>query len=534
MSDVYLATGKLGDIVNVLPILHQKWLTSGIPQKLMVAKDYAAIVEGLEYVEPVIYNGLFSDIDGAIRQVKKSGERAICLSVYGENFPFQKKHHSFAIDQWDRAGMAEKWGRIPLEMSFEDNAVPIYGGPHILFADHSQSSPFLQKEELFKMLVEAFPEHKVIRLSETKLKDPKRFTQLYNYADLLVTVETMHAHLSSAATCPVIQLATDKPTTWHGTAQRRGLAFHCRYGDFEFRKEELLRAAKSAVNKLRIPQPELFTTTFKHGYNMSVFRHGDNLLHAYRHHPDQKGWKTRIVIADSEGQTELQLPESFQDYSIEDARFFLHKDKLHLSVTISDAINHLFRSIQAYGQIEKSDGVWKMREVLVPKLDGNDWSGMQKNWSFFENHGRLHFIYGIVGKEQLVYSLDRDKIVQRFVSPAPFWKWGQIRGGVVIPYQGKLLRLFHSRVGDGHKHFNFRYYCGAAVMNPEPPFETLEVGKFPILAGNEEWVPNCKHWKPGCALTFGGYLDGDEIVASGGLNDTSCFKVRLKHGDLFL
>lgn len=531
MSRVYIALGKNGDIINILPILHRQWLKEGVPQKLVVAQEFIGLVSGLYYVQPISFRGQFDEIERAIIEQKRAGNTVVPLGVHGKNFPFQKKHHSFAIDQWDRAGMADMWGKIPLQIDAQQSPAD-NGDRIILFGDHSLSSPFFQREQLHEDLVKEFPDHKVIRLSTVRVKDIKEFVAIYNRSDLLVTVETVHAHLSAAAKCPVIILATDKPSIWHGTPQRKGLAFHCRYSEYDKRKDELMRSAKSAVNKIRIPAAEVFSTFFDFGYNMSMIRLNGEQITTYRFHPDRKNWKTRMAICpEREFSHEIKMPDELMDKSIEDGRLFVHRDKLHLAFTISQAPDKVWQCVQAYGELEKIDGKYVVNKFIIPRRAGNDFSRMEKNWVPFSFGDRLMFIYGVHLGNQIVIEVDGEKVVREFKSPAPQWGFGEIRGGSIVPGTG--IRFFHSKVGDGHKHFHFRYHLGATEMRMEPPFETISVSKLPIVSGNEEWTA-CEHWKPNCILPYGAIKSGGKFEISVGMNDCRCGIVTLNESDLNL
>jgi hypothetical protein len=535
-SECFIMTGKLGDCVNVLPLLKLQWIKTGEPTKLIVSKRYASIVEGLDYVEPIVFDGEFDELERAVTEAKQQFKRVIPLQVYGKNFPFDHRHHSFAIDQWARAGMAHLWGGQDLDVGAVGDSIcksdlgKLKGA--ILVADKSESSPFPHVEKLITRLKAEFQERQIVRLSEIKLPRFRDMVGVYDSAALLIATETAHLHLSAASQTPTIALATDKPSVWHGTAQRPGLAFHCRYSDYGFREDELFRVVHRIVNNLGTTDVRHIQTTHPHGYNMGMLDVNNSTLLSYRYHPDPKNWKTKLAIVDGSKTGELVVP-GVEDKSLEDARLFMFRGKPHIAYTVSDAIGGLFRSVQAYGELEKSDDGWRVKNHTVIKRAGNDFSRMEKNWTAFVSGDRLNFIYGIVGKNQIVLEVDGARVVKEYTSPAPEWKWGQIRGGVVAGGY-PLLRLFHSRVGDGIKHFTFRYYIGASLMNPEPPFETEAVSKFPVYAGHEEWTPNCPHWKPNCALIYGAKITDGGIAMSVGINDCRSAIIRLKMEDLFL
>ena len=137
---------------------------------------------------------------------------------------------------------------------------------------------------------ENFRDHQIVRSSGMRLKSLFDFLPYMDRADLVVSVETSFLHLSAATKTPVIAMVTNLPSHWHGTAWSKRFAFHCRYNDFGFRKDELIAAANRAVNGHDTVQPEIYLTQRQHGYNMSISK--DAVV--YRYHP-YGDWRTKLV-----------------------------------------------------------------------------------------------------------------------------------------------------------------------------------------------------------------------------------------------
>ena len=62
-----IQTGKFGDVLSALPLAHHLYSESRQPVPFIISKQYAPILDGLEYVSPVVYQGSWRDLDGAIR-----------------------------------------------------------------------------------------------------------------------------------------------------------------------------------------------------------------------------------------------------------------------------------------------------------------------------------------------------------------------------------------------------------------------------------------------------------------------------------
>ena len=528
MTKAWIQLAKYGDILSVLPVLNYQFQATGTPQNLIVAKQYSDILEGLEYVKPVVFDGHWQDLKGAIRFAKKSFDRVECFQLYGIGMNFEKRHPSFQLDQWDRVGCLDLWDNIPLVLPRRGK---YDSTKHIIsISDHSQSSPFFQKEELVEQIRNLFPNHHINRIAGKRSSSMIGILPEFDASDLVVCVDSSHLHLSAATKTPVIAMTADRPTFWHGSAWSKRFAFHCRYSDYQIRKNELSRSASMAVNKVPAITQMIVPTKHRHGYNMCIGRVNNSMMATYRFHPNPKGWKTRLAITNSiDSAEEIIFPESLSKMSLEDGRIFQHNDKTYLAYVCSQSEYQIFRSLQAYGPLDLVDGKWTVTKHIVPKMRGNDFSGMQKNWLPISHAGKLWFIHGISGGKQISIQVDGDKVVSDVKCDAPVWGYGEIRGGVIVRHKGKTFRFFHSRLGDGHKHYRFRYYIGVSEINPEPPFNTISVNEFPIYAGNEKYTPDCHHWKPNCALPYGAVSDDSGIKLSIGLND--CESAVLVLGD---
>lgn len=535
VSRCFLQTAKAGDVISILPILHAEYTRTGEPQNLVVAREYASVVEGLDYVKPCVFQGEWWDFKRAYQYAKMMFDTVLVPQNHGQvqlgkAIDFERKTSSAFLDMWERVGYLDQWDKLPLPLPRTSKTT--LSGPTIFYADHSQSSPFFHANDLHKLIQDTFPSHQVMRASGMRLKSLRDFLPVMDASDLIVSVETSFLHLAKATQTPIIALATDKPDPWRGLPYSSKFAFHCRYGDFESRKVEIVAAMLRAVNKMGASEPEIRQTPHRHGYNATMI--GVNKF-VYRYHPE-KNWKTKLAVKDGDFGQDIQFPNECTGYSTEDARTFHFQDKLHISCTCSDAINGQFRSIQAYGPLEHIDGQWRVTKHIVPKYAGNDFSGMVKNWVPIVHGGKLYFIFGNLraSMEQLVLEMDGDKVVKEHRSPAPTWAYGGIRGGCVVPYKGQLLRFFHSRTGDTNRRLGFRYHVGCSTMRPEPPFTTELVSSFPILSGNEKFTPNCHHMKENVCIVYGAVADGDGFIISGGLNDCESFTCRLSVADLNL
>jgi hypothetical protein len=148
----------------------------------------------------------------------------------------------------------------------------------------------------------------------------------------------------------------------------------------------------------------------------------------------------------------------------------------------------------------------------------------------------MYFIYRSY-PEQIVLKETPSGPFQAVASNGFRWPWGEPRGGTPpLPYEGKLLRFFHSSRDSEPKPYFRRYFVGAAIMNPTPPYETIAVSKRPIVYGSElpEAPLGKHHFKAQVAICFGAIARDKEWWVSLGINDSGIEIVRVKPENLNL
>lgn len=523
-------------MLSALPMIHHDYVKSGVKPEVVAVRPYSELLNAVDYVQVKKFEGSMQDLSGAIKLAKEDSRDVKVTQLHGKGFTFEHRHPSFQYDQWDRGGMLDKWDKLPLVIPRGKSLTPkVNEKPTIIFADHSQSSPFPHKEELAKLLIENFPSHHVVRLSSIQAPHLFDVLALMDAADLIVAVETAHLHMSKACSKPVIALVTDKPSRWHGSAWSSRFSMHCRYSDFPRRKDELVRTAKNAISKKPIQFINDVSTLGKNGYNLGMIRHGSEMIYTYRYHPD-KSWKTRIAVISGTVISDVKFPSHFDGYSFEDARLFHHNGKLMMTYVLSTQTYGQFKSAAGYGMLVQRDGGWEISQNIQPNYRNNDFSGMVKNLCPFEHSEKIHFIWGNSGDEQVIVQVDSDKVSSEFKSEASKWDYGEIRGGSIVIERDRMIRFFHSRTGEGLSgaHGSFQYHIGASIMESKPPFKTIAVSKYPIISGDERYVPGCFHWKPNCALPYGAVAEKGIYAVSFGLNDCMCKIIHLKESDFNL
>jgi len=262
---LHVLLGANGDICAMLPFLKAEADAYGKQVRLMIAKEFAPILDGVSYVKPVIWNGTFHQLPQALAFLREDVPevRVKALQIYG-NPGAGCKCPSFVPDMWRLAGRPNEWDAHPLVFDRRDakreqaliESVDD-GRPMILVAGQGKSSPFLFHVELLSSIRAAFCKtHNVVDLSTVRAHRVYDLLGLYDKAEALVSIDTMHLHLSRASKVPVIALTANDPEgwkgpmNWHASPPYRNQVFRLNYTDYEKRPMEVVQAVAAAIHSV--------------------------------------------------------------------------------------------------------------------------------------------------------------------------------------------------------------------------------------------------------------------------------------------
>lgn len=240
----FIQLGRVGDILNALPLAkHYHDQTGEIPL-FMVAGEFASVLEAVSYVQPFIFLGPWEKIMMAILEARKITPDIVVCQIHGDGLCNPRETFSFARESWLSAGAAIPWGSVPLvidrrdrdreEMAAEPLLQNLCGRKVVLYAGRGTSSPFPFSKPLLEYLKKAMePEVEVLDLSVVSLP---RFTDLcglFERANCLIAIDTAHQHLAAAFPgLPVVALCTRDPSAWHGSPWRKEHVGRYFYDDF--------------------------------------------------------------------------------------------------------------------------------------------------------------------------------------------------------------------------------------------------------------------------------------------------------------
>lgn len=276
----------------------------------------------------------------------------------------------------------------------------------------------------------------------------------------------------------------------------------------------------------------------KFGYNPSIIQHKGRIFMAYRYHQNGSA-STELAIAELNNKLEVKTNSKIlfvpSARSTEDDRLFLYKDELYITYVESDWPARPNCIVKYALLIEGSP--WKVADLRQPRIGKNDGTGMEKNWVFWQHENDLMCLYQSE-PEQIIYNLTGGNAEHR--SPGPRWPYGEIRGGCVIPHEGKLLRFFHSKITNELPPTPWRYFLGCCLMETAPPFKVISVSQSPLISASEicdltEPERNsCSHYKQNVIFPAGVMAIKGGFLLSVGVNDSGCCLLKIKPEDLKL
>jgi hypothetical protein len=204
MSQTIVLLGRNGDIINLLPLAYYLSQNGGV--QWVVSAHFSPIFEGCSYVRSRNWPGHPETLDDAAACM---WENQIVAQCY-KNPDQEHLTESYTKESWRLAGFLHEFGHWPLvfdqrDPDREDDLIFKHIKPerkNILVATKSISSPFPKANLLIAKLRGL--DANVIDLDNIHVEHVYDLLGLFDRADCLVTVDTMHLHLARASYCPVV------------------------------------------------------------------------------------------------------------------------------------------------------------------------------------------------------------------------------------------------------------------------------------------------------------------------------------------
>jgi hypothetical protein len=248
-SNTFIQLGAYGDILSILPVLYME-AQEGPKPKLIVSRKYADILDGVSYVEPIIFDGHYSEVERAEKAFAALKPRT--AQVYGK--PFLYTSESFQRDAWCKVGYDHRWEQLELVIDRRDpereaaliqEHMPSDTAHYVLVCTSGASSVFPHRTTLMDMLdgVKGINVVDALHIQAERLYD---MLALIDRADLFICNDTSLLHLAQASSTPVVALVNDADNGWLGSLRR---ANHVVYQNFlEFLPSAIKRVAMNPLS----------------------------------------------------------------------------------------------------------------------------------------------------------------------------------------------------------------------------------------------------------------------------------------------
>lgn len=276
-QQLYILLGKYGDLCELLRLCGLK-ASRGEHVTVMVSKQYADLLDGISYVDRLVFDGKPHELEQAHTEALKHSDKVKVCQVVGPAEAVRKLVYvpngskgaltdSFVKEMWRVCGHLNDWketARLHFDRRDKQREAKLFEPyiskkrQRILVMAESQSSPFPYANLLWTLLRLKFPKAQLVDLSEVKAERPYDLLTFFEQADALVSVDTFHLHLAAAVpTLPVVAITNDKPSLWFGSPWQPQYVRYIRYGDFPGRCTEILDAIEGCRKEpAEIQQPD--------------------------------------------------------------------------------------------------------------------------------------------------------------------------------------------------------------------------------------------------------------------------------------
>lgn len=220
----FACLGRFGDIANMLPLIYAA-STIGPRPRLLVSRDFESILDGVSYVDRIVYPGAYSELPKALRWAGGRTHRIAQIYGHPTQWRMPRKCESYNKESWRVANALPLWNTAPLVFDLrnperEDELAKSLGWddrPTILTAFAGTSSPFREAPQLWTELERAVAGtgFRLLDISHLRAARVYDLLGLLDRAACLVTIDTVHLHLARASTCPTVALLNEG---WFGSS----------------------------------------------------------------------------------------------------------------------------------------------------------------------------------------------------------------------------------------------------------------------------------------------------------------------------
>jgi len=233
----FIQLGRFGDIILLLPALKYLFDCTRIRPKLIVSRDYASVLDGVSYVEPIVLPiHWYMGMPKAREYAEQHFGGGAVLQCHGHQWGVNMaKWPSFMISMIDRTGVPlDLFHQLPLVFDRrhpgrEASVIPRIKRPYVLINTVGVSSPFHHGPKIYSALRHLQDRVALIDMSRMRCH---RIYDLLGPMDMAagtVTTDTATLHLAHGSKKPYIALTVDG---WCSSVPRGKCDLHIKYSQF--------------------------------------------------------------------------------------------------------------------------------------------------------------------------------------------------------------------------------------------------------------------------------------------------------------
>lgn len=215
----FLLLGRLGDIINFLPVARDFAQRDGRPVAMVVARGFETILEGVSYVVPVVLDLEPMDRTEGEAIARGMFDNLSVVQVAGRGIKADRIEESYNRDSWRMAGYSDRWHDPMLRTVFDRRnyarerelirkILPDTEKPVVLINCRSAySAPFAGWQAFQEAIITHWSD--VVHFVDIGDYRADRFFDMLGVMELsagMITVDTATLHLVSACGLPVIHL----------------------------------------------------------------------------------------------------------------------------------------------------------------------------------------------------------------------------------------------------------------------------------------------------------------------------------------
>lgn len=257
----FVQLGRIGDILNILPLVRlSHTIFHHLPVPVVIHQSMKGVLGRIGYAKPYLWKGAMEDREGAADYATQIARKVLVPQLFGPRGadPAEWKTKHFNLDHWDRCGLLNLWGQLPLEVDRRDWAterkwsagIRKTAKPLLCYNLTAVSAPFAGAAKLAKLLADSFGDCELIDLG--KVRGEAAYADLLGLMDqshALLTIDTATIHLAQASHCPYIALVSDHVNGWLGSELRRAPALSVLYGDVDSRTGDIIDTLRRLLGR---------------------------------------------------------------------------------------------------------------------------------------------------------------------------------------------------------------------------------------------------------------------------------------------